>query len=242
MFLRFNDVIKIFVCLCSSAEFILTSYFLQRRQHTLLSLINSQILVENVWKGMTYTHIFQILSLRVFGLLSSSLLLFPQRFGRYVLLPSSEPSHMCVCVCVCVCVYVWVCVFICVRVYVCVCLCVCLSVRVYACLYVFVYVCVCFLCVFMFVCVCVCVYVYVCVSVCMCVCLYFQTPPNEQYATRGQLFGREFNKLEFKDFHLLETNLNSPLDNCTKMWIKTNNELDFLTIRAKIIQDGLRCY
>ena len=29
------------------------------------------------------------LSLRVFGLLSSSLLLFPQRFSRYVLLPSS---------------------------------------------------------------------------------------------------------------------------------------------------------
>ena len=39
------------------------------------------------------------LSLRVFGLLSSSLLLFPQRFGRYVLRPSSgvcrtrEPSR-----------------------------------------------------------------------------------------------------------------------------------------------------
>ena len=39
------------------------------------------------------------LSLRVFGLLSSSLLLFPQRFGRYDLLPSSgvcrtrEPSR-----------------------------------------------------------------------------------------------------------------------------------------------------
>ena len=38
-------------------------------------------------------------SLRVFGLLSSSLLLFPQRFGRYVLRPSSgvcwtqEPSR-----------------------------------------------------------------------------------------------------------------------------------------------------
>ena len=39
------------------------------------------------------------LSLRVFGLFSSSLLLFPQRFGRYVLRPSSgvcrtrEPSR-----------------------------------------------------------------------------------------------------------------------------------------------------
>ena len=32
---------------------------------------------------------FLFLSLRVFGLLSSSLLLFPQRFGRYVLRPSS---------------------------------------------------------------------------------------------------------------------------------------------------------
>ena len=31
----------------------------------------------------------RFLSLRVFGLLSSSLLLFPQRFGRYVLRPSS---------------------------------------------------------------------------------------------------------------------------------------------------------
>ena len=41
----------------------------------------------------------QYLSLRVFGLLSSSLLSFPQRFGRYVLRPSSgvyrtrEPSQ-----------------------------------------------------------------------------------------------------------------------------------------------------
>ena len=40
-----------------------------------------------------------LLSIRVFGLLSSSLLLFPQRFGRYVLQPSSgvcrtrEPSR-----------------------------------------------------------------------------------------------------------------------------------------------------
>ena len=32
--------------------------------------------------------IYVFLSLRVFGLLSSSLLLFPQRFGRYVLRPS----------------------------------------------------------------------------------------------------------------------------------------------------------
>ena len=42
--------------------------------------------------------LFVFLSLRVFGLLSSSLLLFPQCFGRYVLRPSSgvcqtrEPS------------------------------------------------------------------------------------------------------------------------------------------------------
>ena len=42
---------------------------------------------------------YWFLSLRVFGLLSSSLLLFPQRFGRYVLRPSSgvcrtrEPSR-----------------------------------------------------------------------------------------------------------------------------------------------------
>ena len=41
----------------------------------------------------------KFLSLRVFGLLSSSLLLFPQRFGRYILQPSSgvcrsqEPSQ-----------------------------------------------------------------------------------------------------------------------------------------------------
>ena len=34
-------------------------------------------------------HIVTFLSLRVFGLLSSSLLLFPQRFSRYVLRPSS---------------------------------------------------------------------------------------------------------------------------------------------------------
>ena len=33
--------------------------------------------------------LFPFLSLRVFGLLSSSLLLFPRRFGRYVLRPSS---------------------------------------------------------------------------------------------------------------------------------------------------------
>ena len=42
---------------------------------------------------------FRFLSLRVFGLLSSSLLLFPQRFSQYVLQPSSgvcqtrEPSR-----------------------------------------------------------------------------------------------------------------------------------------------------
>ena len=45
-----------------------------------------------------YIYIYIYLSLRVFGLLSSSSLLFPQRFGRYVLRPSSvvcrtrEPS------------------------------------------------------------------------------------------------------------------------------------------------------
>ena len=33
--------------------------------------------------------LLEFLSLRVFGRLSSSLLLFPQRFGRYVLWPSS---------------------------------------------------------------------------------------------------------------------------------------------------------
>ena len=48
---------------------------------------------------MQQQQIFKFLSLRVFGLLSSSLLLFPQRFGRYVLRPSSgvcrtrEPSR-----------------------------------------------------------------------------------------------------------------------------------------------------
>ena len=36
---------------------------------------------------------FNFLSLRVLGLLSSSLLLFPQRFGRYVLQPSSGVSR-----------------------------------------------------------------------------------------------------------------------------------------------------
>ena len=47
-----------------------------------------------LWKSFN-----SFLSLRVFGLLSSSLLLFPQRFGRYVLRPSSgvcrtrEPSR-----------------------------------------------------------------------------------------------------------------------------------------------------
>ena len=54
------------------------------------------------FKFWTRLFVFDILliflSLRVFGLLSSSLLLFPQRFGRYVLRPSSgvcrtrEPS------------------------------------------------------------------------------------------------------------------------------------------------------
>ena len=47
--------------------------------------------------SVSHNHIYQFLSLRVFGLLSSSLL--PQRFGRYVLRPSSgvcrarEPSR-----------------------------------------------------------------------------------------------------------------------------------------------------
>ena len=42
-----------------------------------------QLKKENVYQLNSF------LSLRVFGLLSSSLLLFPQRFGRYVLRPSS---------------------------------------------------------------------------------------------------------------------------------------------------------
>ena len=46
-----------------------------------------------------FCYLLSFLSLRVFGQLSSSLLLFPQRFGRYVLRPSSsvrrtlEPSR-----------------------------------------------------------------------------------------------------------------------------------------------------
>ena len=46
--------------------------------------------------GIRYSYLIQIictqffLSLRIFGLLSSSLLLFPQHFGRYVLRPSSD--------------------------------------------------------------------------------------------------------------------------------------------------------
>ena len=36
-----------------------------------------------------YIYIYIYISLRVFGLLSSSLLLFSQRFGRYILRPSS---------------------------------------------------------------------------------------------------------------------------------------------------------
>ena len=49
---------------------------------------------EEIWNKYN-----QFLSLRVYGLLSSSLFLFPQRFGRYVLRPSSgvcrtlEPSR-----------------------------------------------------------------------------------------------------------------------------------------------------
>ena len=54
------------------------------------------------------------LSLRVFGLLSSSLLLFPQRFGRYIGRNVMEIIHIyiyiyiCVCVCVCVCMNIFV--------------------------------------------------------------------------------------------------------------------------------------
>ena len=42
-------------------------------------------------RSFTNLELLQVffLSLRVFGLLSSSLLLFPQRFGRYVFRPSS---------------------------------------------------------------------------------------------------------------------------------------------------------
>ena len=40
------------------------------------------------WRHLGHKHL-KILSLRFFGLLSSSLLLFPQRLGRYVLRPSS---------------------------------------------------------------------------------------------------------------------------------------------------------
>ena len=53
----------------------------------------AQISCLNFWDDACW-----FLSLRVFGLLSSSLLLFPQRFGRYVLWPSGvcrtrEPSR-----------------------------------------------------------------------------------------------------------------------------------------------------
>ena len=50
------------------------------------------------WFGWVFWHINFFLSLRVFGLSSSSLLLFPQRFARYVLRPlgvcrTREPSR-----------------------------------------------------------------------------------------------------------------------------------------------------
>ena len=60
---------------------------------------NKEIKSNHIGKTKDDFSMFFFLSLRVFGLLSSSLLLFPQRFGRYVLRPSSgvcrtqEPSR-----------------------------------------------------------------------------------------------------------------------------------------------------
>ena len=62
------------------------------------SHVNSKSSFRHADPTVDITKIFSFLSLRVFSVLSSSLLLFPQRFGRYVHRPSSgvcrirEPS------------------------------------------------------------------------------------------------------------------------------------------------------
>ena len=65
-----------------------------------LLLNNPQVLIcHKIQPNQIIEVLLLFLSLRFFGLLSSSLLLFPQRFGRYVLRPSSgvyptrEPSR-----------------------------------------------------------------------------------------------------------------------------------------------------
>ena len=68
----------------------------------LLFFYNNGFGIEKCWRGISCLNFWDeawFLSLRVFGLLSSSSLLFPQSFGRYVLRPSSgvcrirEPSR-----------------------------------------------------------------------------------------------------------------------------------------------------
>ena len=67
--------------------------------HCHCSLVHSELEWLYLFGFLTVKCLQIFLSLRVFGLLSSSLLLFPQRFGRYILRPSSgvcrtqEPSR-----------------------------------------------------------------------------------------------------------------------------------------------------
>ena len=71
----------------------------KQNQHRFLLVKNKYWLQLMINFAFWEYKIFLFLSLRFFGLLSSSLLLFPQRFGRYVLRPSSgicrirEPSR-----------------------------------------------------------------------------------------------------------------------------------------------------
>ena len=70
---------------------------IQSRSHTLKSMYCYNFMTNSLsvpqlsmFKDISFQdEVWWFLSLRIFGLLSSSLLLFPQRFGRYVLRPSS---------------------------------------------------------------------------------------------------------------------------------------------------------
>ena len=59
-------------------------YFLEYLDQSKNIQIRNEVSCQNFWDKVWW-----FLSLRVFGLFSSSLLLFPQRFGRYILQPSS---------------------------------------------------------------------------------------------------------------------------------------------------------
>ena len=108
-----NIYIYIYIYIVHLYSVVFLFFFRSKKSDEWISGLKWQIFVQHItyWvigvirhykskaRSAVITNITIFLSLSFFGLLSSSLLLFPQRFGRYVLRPSSgvcrtrEPSR-----------------------------------------------------------------------------------------------------------------------------------------------------